>query len=117
MDLGDGLTEDFEEGTELQATIQQQVSGCNGWVLESYAGIDAADAVFHAKVRPDGFGTAALGLVLDQDYDNRIEVSFDNDTGPIFSSVPGIQVWKPYWLILRVQRMPVTQWISGYVPI
>ena len=72
----------FETGTELLCTTQQPAAACNGWVLESFASVDVTNAVFHARIRPEGFGTTSLGLVQSQNYSNRIEVRFDNDTAP-----------------------------------
>jgi hypothetical protein len=72
----------FEAGTELQGSTQQPIAACNGWVLESFAAVDVADAVFHVRLRLDGFGATAVGLVKDHDFNNRLEIRFDNDEVP-----------------------------------
>jgi len=71
-----------ELGTELNATTQQPISACTGWTVESFASVDATNAVLRAVIDPDASGATAVGLVQDKDYNNLVEVRFNQDFAP-----------------------------------
>ncbi len=72
----------FESGTELEDTLQKPASNCVGTRLESFATVDAIDAVVKVKFNLAGYGNTAIGLINNLDLDNRIEVRFDSDALP-----------------------------------
>lgn len=71
-----------EAGTDIQTTVLRPPADCNLLQVESFATVDAAEWVYHAILTLDGFGTTVLGLMQDQNLDNRLELVFDNDADP-----------------------------------
>jgi len=72
-----------ESGTELQGSIVQPLAlQCKGLRLNNFTAIDGINAVLQARLRLDGSGTTALGLLQDEDPGNRIEILFDTDAAP-----------------------------------
>ena len=79
----DAISSQYESGTELEGTLQQPVSSsCVDTRLESFAALDASNAVLKTKLNLAGYGTTSVGLLKDLDTNNRIEVRFDSDTAP-----------------------------------
>jgi uncharacterized repeat protein (TIGR03806 family) len=71
-----------EFGTQLNATTLQPVADCNGWTEENFARIDAAGATLRALVDPDAAGATVVGVLRDLDYNNLVEVRFNQDSAP-----------------------------------
>lgn len=71
-----------ESGTQLQATVQRPASDCKALELRSFVGADGTNAVFHAKLRLEGYGATTVGLIQGADpQNNRLELRF-SDTAP-----------------------------------
>lgn len=71
-----------ESGATLNSIIQQPTTGCTGFQLLSFATMDAANTVYQARLRMDGYGKTSVGLVNGSDTNNLIELIFDNDNTP-----------------------------------
>lgn len=70
-----------ESGTVLQGTVQRPALGCTQFRLQSFATVDAIAAVYHAKLRMEGYGATTLGLAKAADaQNNRIELRFEDTT-------------------------------------
>lgn len=66
-----------ESGTQLHATVQRPASDCKAFDLRSFAGVDAVNTVFHAKLRLEGYGATTIALVQGADpQNNRLELRF-----------------------------------------
>ena len=71
-----------EAGTELAATLLRPPAGCKSAELRSFATVDAAQTVYHARLKLAGFGRTTVGLRKDQDPANKVELVIDGDTAP-----------------------------------
>ncbi len=72
----------YESGTELENILLKPVNNCVGTRLESFATVDAGNAVLKARLNLGGYGNTSIGLMQNLDLDNRIEVQFDSDASP-----------------------------------
>ena len=79
VDAGQALS---ESGTELTTTVQRPATGCKAADLRSFATVDSALMVYHAKVKLSGYGRTSLGFLKNQDTSNRIDITLDGDSSP-----------------------------------
>ncbi len=79
---GDAIHALFESGTVLEDSLQQPVLDCVDTRLQSFATVDAANAVLKAQFDLAGYGKTSIGLMQGLDNNNRIEARFDSDLSP-----------------------------------
>ena len=79
VDTGQALS---ESGTELTTTVQRPATACKAADLRSFATVDSAQMVYHAKVKLSGYGRTSLGFLKNQDTSNRIDITLDGDSSP-----------------------------------
>ncbi len=79
---GDAIHALFESGTVLEDSLQQPISDCVDTRLQSFATVDAANAVLKAQFDLAGYGKTSIGLMQGLDNNNRIEARFDSDLSP-----------------------------------
>lgn len=75
----------FEFDGLLYGFLLQPATACSGLLLESFATINAANAVLHAQLSLQGEGVTSLGLMQDQDLTNSIDIRFDYQNSPYLS--------------------------------
>jgi len=75
----------LESDSRLQGLVQLPASACTSILLESYATVDAINAVLNVQLRLDGGGVTSLGLMQDQNFNNSIEIRFNNQIAPFLS--------------------------------
>ena len=82
-----------EVESELQITVQRPAD-CKGLRLQHFAAVDAVNAVYHAALHFDGRGATVLGLMMDEDPDNSIEITLDRDQ-PIHLTLTSLEDGVP----------------------
>ncbi len=100
----------IEAGTELEAEVRQPFADCFGLRFQHFAAVDAVNMVYHATLELDGNGVTVLGLMQDQEMDNRLEIVLDNDLQPhlsLLSSDGGVVTEIPVPLSVPLQGTPL----------